>query len=103
MPFLKPAFVARVIAALEDYDLAMPRDGQFHHPLAAVYRTRLLPKIRDLIAAGRLRPYFLLEQVRAREIDLADLRSVDPELSSLRNINTPEEYAAALRAAGIVP
>ncbi|MGE5194613.1 MAG: molybdenum cofactor guanylyltransferase [Deltaproteobacteria bacterium] len=100
VPLLRPAFVARVIAALEDYDLAIPRDGEYHHPLAAVYRTRLVPTIRELIAARRLRPFFLLERARAREIDVAELRHVDPALSSLRNINTPEEYAAALKEAG---
>ncbi len=102
VPLLKPAFVAHVIASLEDYDLAIPRDGQYHHPLAAVYRTDLETTVRELIAADRLRPFFLLERARAREIDVAELRVVDPELWSLRNINTPEEYEAALRDAGVI-
>jgi molybdopterin-guanine dinucleotide biosynthesis protein A len=101
VPLLKPAFVAHVIAALEEYNLAIPRDGQYHHPLAAVYRTDLETTVRELIAAGRLRPFFLLERARAREIDVSELRAVDPELWSLRNINTPEEYDAALRDAGL--
>jgi molybdopterin-guanine dinucleotide biosynthesis protein A len=96
VPLLEPAFVARIIAALEDYDLAIPRDGKYHHPLAAVYHTRLAATVRELIAADRLRPFFLLERSRARQIDVAELRAADPELRSLRNINTPEEYAAAL-------
>jgi molybdopterin-guanine dinucleotide biosynthesis protein A len=100
VPLLQPEFVAAVIAALGDHDLAIPRDGQYHHPLAAIYRPRLVPTIRELIAANRLRPLYLLERSRACEIDVAELRRVDPELSSLRNINTPEEYAAVLREAG---
>jgi molybdopterin-guanine dinucleotide biosynthesis protein A len=100
VPLLKAGFVSRVVSALEDHDLAIPRDGKFHHPLAAVYRMRLIPTIRELVDAGLLRPVFLLECARAREIDVAELRIVDPELSSLRNINTPEEYAAALKDAG---
>jgi molybdopterin-guanine dinucleotide biosynthesis protein A len=100
VPLLQPTFVATVIAALGDHDLAIPRDGQYHHPLAAIYRPRLVPTIRELIAANRLRPLFLLERTLAREIDVAQLRRVDPALSSLRNINTPEDYAAALRDAG---
>jgi molybdopterin-guanine dinucleotide biosynthesis protein A len=78
----------------------MPLDGKLHHPLAAVYRTRLEDAVRSLIEANRLRPFFLLEQARAREVDANELRAVDPELASLRNTNTPEEYAAALRDAG---
>jgi molybdopterin-guanine dinucleotide biosynthesis protein A len=100
VPLLKPAFVRRIVTALEDSDLAIPRDGQYHHPLAAVYRPRVLPIIRDLIAANRLRPFFLLERARAREIAVSELRDADPDLWSLRNINTPADYDAALKDAG---
>jgi molybdopterin-guanine dinucleotide biosynthesis protein A len=100
VPLLTPAFIEFMIAALDDYDLAIPRDGQYHHPLAAVYATRLAASARELVAANRLRPVFLLERSRAREIDVAEIRQVDPALQSLRNINTPGDYAAALRDAG---
>lgn len=100
-PLLQPGFVRQIVAALGDHDLAIPCDGQYYHPLAAVYRTSVEKPIRDLIAAGRLRPFFLLEKIRARAIDVAELRRVDPELQSLRNTNTPEEYQAALREAGL--
>lgn len=100
-PLLTAAFVDYVIAALGDCDLAIPRDGKYHHPLAAVYASRLAMQVRALVDAQRLRPVYLLEQSRAREIDVSELRSVDPELRSLRNINTPADYAAALRDAGM--
>jgi hypothetical protein len=32
-----------------------------------------------------------------------ELMDVDPDLHSLHNINTPEEYAAALETAGLPP
>ncbi|MGQ0634085.1 MAG: molybdenum cofactor guanylyltransferase [Planctomycetaceae bacterium] len=101
-PLLRPAFVRRMIDELADYDLAIPRDGTYHHPLAAVYRTRLAPAVGELIAVQRLRPLFLVQQSRSREVDVESLRSADPDLASLRNTNTPEEYAAALRDAGLV-
>lgn len=100
VPLLTPAFVRALIAALGEYDLAIACDGAFHHPLAAVYRTSLEPQVRRLVAAGRLRPVFLLQQCRARLVDVGELRAVDPELNSLRNANTPEDYHAALRDAG---
>jgi molybdopterin-guanine dinucleotide biosynthesis protein A len=49
-----------------------------------------------------LRPFFLFERMRTLVADNAmllageELAAADPELRSLRNVNTPEEYAAAL-------
>ena len=99
-PLLRPEFVRRMVAALGEHEAAVPRDGRFHHPLAAVYRVRLLPIVAELLATEQLRPLFLLQRADTVEIDVTELRSVDPELDSLRNTNTPEDYAAALRSAG---
>ena len=103
VPFLKPDFVRWMIDALGNHDLVVPRDGQYHHPLAAVYRTRLEDKVRALIAAERMRPIFLIEECDARVIDINELRTVDPKLSSLQNVNTLEEYQTALQDSGFVP
>ena len=101
VPLLLPAFVRTMLSMLGDDDLAIPKDGKYHHPLAAVYRTSVEADVRALLVENRLRPFFLLERVRAREVDVAELRKVDPELMSLRNTNTPEEYQSALREAGL--
>lgn len=103
VPLLRPEFILQVIELLGDYELAIPRDGQFYHPLAAVYRTALEVEVRTLLAANRLRPAFLMEHVRTREIDIDELRRSDPRLDSLRNTNTPTDYDAALRDAGLAP
>jgi molybdopterin-guanine dinucleotide biosynthesis protein A len=103
VPLLRPQFVRRIVDLLEDSDLVIPREGRFHHPLAAAYRVALEPVVRELVESRRLRPVYLLERVRFREVDVSELRDVDPELESLRNLNTPEDYAAALRAVGIGP
>lgn len=102
VPLLAPAFVTRMFELLEDFDVAVPRDGQFHHPLAAVYRTSVLPVIEELVAVDQLRPRQLLEKVRTSEIAVADLRAVDPYLTTLKNLNHPEDYDAALALAGFL-
>ena len=100
VPLLVPAFVQVMIERLGDDDIAVPIEGQFPHPLAAVYRTTVLPHIGDLLAADQLRPAFLFDRVRTRHVPAEELRSVDPELATLRNLNRPEDYLAALREAG---
>src|SRR5438270_743027 len=39
-------------------EVAVPRVGGYLHPLAAVYRLAVLPHVRELLAADRLRPVF---------------------------------------------
>jgi molybdopterin-guanine dinucleotide biosynthesis protein A len=86
-----------------EIQIVVPRDGQYHHPLAAVYRTSVLPAIEELLAADRLRPVFLFEKCRTLEVPVDELRDVDPELDSLMNCNRPEDYEAALAVARRVP
>lgn len=98
VPLLKPAFVRHLIGLLESHDLVMPRDGKYHHPLAGVYRTELADRVGAMVAAGRLRPVFLIDECGAREVDVEELRGVDPRLDSLRNVNTPEDYEQVCRS-----
>lgn len=95
-PLLRPAFVRAMIEALGDAEIAVPFDGRFHHPLAAVYRVSVLPRIEELLVLDRLRPVYLYEMCRTREVPVDELRRVDPGLDSLCNTNTPEEYEQAL-------
>jgi molybdenum cofactor guanylyltransferase len=100
VPLLVPDFVRRMFDLLGSDDIAVPRDGEHHHPLAAVYRTTVLPHVERLLSADKLRPRFLFDEVRSREIPVENLRTVDPRLATLVNLNTPEDYQAALHLAG---
>lgn len=103
-PFLHPAFVRR-LAELQagGHAIAVPRAEGHHHPLAAVYACSVRGEVAALLAEGRLRLSTLFERARTLVADpellLSDprLSAADPALRSLRNLNTPEDYAAALR------
>jgi molybdopterin-guanine dinucleotide biosynthesis protein A len=101
VPLLTPAFVDLMFRSLGDHQIVVPYDGEYHHPLAAVYRPNILAEIQGLLAAERLRPRFLFDLVSTREIPVDELRVVDPQLLSLKNLNCPEDYLSALQAAGI--
>jgi molybdopterin-guanine dinucleotide biosynthesis protein A len=105
-PFLHPALIRRLVALRGDaYDIVAPRAQGHYHPLAAVYGMEARAEIAALLAADRLRPFFLFERMRtliadeALLLEGAELAAEDPALRSLRNVNTPEEYAAALAEA----
>jgi molybdopterin-guanine dinucleotide biosynthesis protein A len=101
VPFLQSAFVRRMIDLLGEHLISVPKVGQFHHPLAAVYHVQVLAAVNELLDQGRLRPVFLFDAVPTRLVDERELTVVDPTLQSLRNLNTPEDYSAALRDAGL--
>lgn len=100
VPLLVPAFVRRMFDLLDQFDIVVPHDGEYHHPLAAVYRHRVIDHIQELLDADQLRLRFLFEQLPTREVPVEELRAVDPALDTLKNLNTPEDYAAALKSAG---
>jgi len=101
VPFLQPAWIGRLVELIEDHDLAIPRCDGFLHPLAALYRrASVLPACDALLRSGRFRPAFLVDVLRARIVAADELRSQDPELLTLRNLNTPEDYQSALTMAG---
>jgi molybdopterin-guanine dinucleotide biosynthesis protein A len=103
VPLLVPAFVGRMIDLAAGYDIAVMEIDGFAHPLSAVYRRRTLRYVEELLAADRLRPAFLFDAVKTRRVQPSEMASADPQLFTLRNLNTPEDYEAALatsRAAG---
>lgn len=100
-PLLTGSFVRRVCERLDDHDIAIPFDGRFPHPLAAVYRTGVETAARELLAQDRHRLLDLLDRTRVRIVTPDELRDIDPDLLSLRNVNTEAEYRAALRDAGL--
>ncbi|RUL88769.1 molybdenum cofactor guanylyltransferase [Tautonia sociabilis] len=96
-PFLQPGWVTRLAELIGDDDLAIPFVAGQYHPLAALYRrSTVLPAADALLAAGRLRPVFLMERLRTRVVTADELRPVDPTLATLLNLNTPEDYERAL-------
>lgn len=99
VPFLEPAVVEQLIAALGDADAAVAHIEGRRHPLPAVYRTRLVRLAATLIESGERRLGRLHEVAVTATLDEAQLRRVDPRLASFQNLNHPHDYAAALARA----
>jgi molybdopterin-guanine dinucleotide biosynthesis protein A len=99
VPLLVPAFVDHMLGLLGEHDIAVMEIDGFTHPLSAVYRRSVLPHVESLLAQDRLRPVFLFDAVRTRRVSPDEMRVADPDLRTLRNLNTREDYEAALRDA----
>jgi molybdopterin-guanine dinucleotide biosynthesis protein A len=109
LPFLHPAYIRRVLRALDEPsgpdaaapDVALPVARGYQQPLAAAYRTGLAGLAERLVKEDRLRPAFLFAECTVTRLDdaalLTDpvLAALDPGLDSVLNVNTPDEYQAA--------
>jgi molybdopterin-guanine dinucleotide biosynthesis protein A len=100
-PFLKPAWIIRLMEFIGEHDIAIPMVGGFPHPLAALYRVSAVrPKIEQLLQRDQLRLSSLAGCMRTRIVSEHELREIDPDLETLRNLNDLESYEQALRDAG---
>ena len=100
VPLLVPAFVEQMLRLSEGYDVTVMEIEGFPHPLSAVYRRSVLPVVADLLREDRLRPVYLFDAVRTRRVSPQEMTG-DPELKTLRNLNTRQDYEQALDDAGL--
>ena len=103
VPLLLAGFVRRVIELSADFDVAVPNLNGHDQPLAAVYKVGVVPRAEAILAEGNRRPADLFDRVRTRRIGPDELTDVDPDLQSLANVNSPDDYQAALARAGFEP
>jgi molybdopterin-guanine dinucleotide biosynthesis protein A len=104
LPFLHPAFVRRVLRAVEagtGTDVGLPVARGYPQPLAAAYRVSLAATAERLVREDRLRPAFLFSECVTARLDDAALTAdpligaLDPALDSVVNVNTTDDYRQA--------
>ena len=105
VPLLLPAFVRRMVKLWREsgVDIVVPESDGFCHPLAAVYAQGVCTAIESLLAADRLRPYYLFDMLPTLRVPAAAWADADPQSLSLRNLNQREDYLRALSQAGFAP
>ena len=100
MPHLTPEVVRALWDLRDDADAVVPVTEKGREPLLALYRVEAcLPAAREVLATGRRRPVAVFSQVTTVEVPADALRSVDPELRSLINVNTPADLIEARETA----
>ncbi|MEE9123258.1 MAG: NTP transferase domain-containing protein [candidate division NC10 bacterium] len=97
VPFLNLSLISYLISQIVDYDVVVPTWQDRLQPLHAVYRRSVAPLLQEQLEHGELRPISLYKNVRTREILEGEIRGFDPDGMSFLNMNTPEDYQAALK------
>jgi molybdopterin-guanine dinucleotide biosynthesis protein A/molybdopterin converting factor small subunit len=96
-PFLNFELIDHLLEQISDYDVVVPFWQERFQPLHAIYRTSVVPPLKEQLERGELRPIFLYDKVRTRKIQEAEIRRLDPEGLSFLNMNSPADYDAALQ------
>lgn len=95
--FLSVPLISYLTSQISNHDVVVPYWQERFQPLHAVYRKSVLPLLKEQLERGELRPVYLFDKVRTRKIDEDDIRRLDPEGLSFLNMNTPDDYAVALK------
>jgi molybdopterin-guanine dinucleotide biosynthesis protein A len=101
LPMLNSDVAADLVAMLEDFDAVIPEVGGKLQPLHAVYRKSCANSIAALEQTGEKRLTANANAINARRVGERELRTIDPDLTSFFNVNTPEDYQRALKMAGL--
>jgi molybdopterin-guanine dinucleotide biosynthesis protein A len=92
MPFLNAGLISHMAKLAGEYDVVLPKIGEFVEPLHAVYRRGLLPLIEERIKRDARQIKKLFDEVRVRYVTESEIDCLDPKRLSFKNLNTPEEY-----------
>jgi molybdopterin-guanine dinucleotide biosynthesis protein A len=102
-PFLSSALLRLLLDHGTGRDAAVPLVGDTPHVLVAVYSRQILPAVEARLRARSYRVRSLLEDLDVSWIDEPEVRSIDPDLHSLLNVNTPQDWVRAQALAGHAP
>ena len=100
MPFVPREFLEYLFSYAQsagDADVIVPRSEGKRQPLSAIYRRSFAAAAESALRAGQNRIDRLFDQVRTRVIEQSEFEAAGFSPNIFRNLNTPEEVAAARR------
>jgi molybdenum cofactor guanylyltransferase len=91
MPFLNEDVINYLCQQADGYDVVVPRTEDGLQPLHALYSKRCVGAIETVLTDDKTRIVDFYPLVRVRMVDSREFVSLDPQMQSFVNINTPEE------------
>ncbi len=92
VPLVRAELVAGLASVAAQHDVVVPHVEGFPQPLLAVYRVAsCLPVFRAAVEADRLKITVAYAGLRVRPVREPEVRRLDPELESFRNLNRADD------------
>ena len=102
LPLITGELFVRLASLRENFDAVVPiqADGRWQ-PLCALYRAQpVRERAEELILSGERRPRSLLNLINTRRVAFDELSDLQGANHFFTNVNTPEDYANALKEGG---
>ena len=96
MPLLLPAVIHRMTEKLGGCQILVPYLGCHHQTLHAYYSRTCLPLAEELLNQGMSSLMALHSLSKVRPLSSTEFLDIDPELRSFKDMDTVEDYEAAL-------
>lgn len=90
LPFVTTEFMARLLKLSVDFDITLPKTGQFLQPLCGIYSKQVKDRMRILVDEGHHSLQYLVRQFSLNIIEQKHLKDINLE-QVLRNINRPDD------------
>ncbi len=85
MPLIEPELIDELLHALTvSADAVVVHDGGRDHPMAGIYRTRVVPQLQQLLESGEQRMLAALDAIVTHRVGVSDSRW-------LTNVDAPED------------
>jgi molybdopterin-guanine dinucleotide biosynthesis protein A len=97
MPFINPEVALYLFEKAKGYSCCLPREKEFVEPLCCVYKTEDVRKCcTAVIEQGKKRIWDLIQCLpHPHYVSFEEIRTIDHNLLTFRNINTLEDLEAA--------
>lgn len=92
VPLLKPELIRYLFEQLKQHAAVVPVQGDRVFGMTAIYRTDRYVEIEKRVQADQLRVSDLATALDARLLKADSLREIDPDLDSLTNVNSVDDY-----------
>ena len=97
MPYLSLSAANYICSLSSNWDVVVPGNEDHLEPLFACYAKTCIPVIESLLKKNVRKTQALFPLIRCKKIPLDMLKTFDPQLKLLCNINSPSDYQTALR------
>jgi molybdopterin-guanine dinucleotide biosynthesis protein A len=100
IPFIKKELIEILLDSVEpSIDIVIPETSKGLEPLCSVYSKQCLKPVEEQLEKQSLKIERMFQKVRVKKISEDILRTIDQDLLSFSNINTPDDLTRAKQAA----